>query len=519
MTRRKPAPAARPAGNGWVLLAGLGAGALLPLSLAPFGYWFLAPVAVAVLYALLERYPQRLITLGCAFGVGKYAVGVSWVYFSIHDYGNASVFLAVGLVALFVVGLTLLFTWTQFVALALCYRWVSSPLSRRLGFGALWVLWEWLQTWVLTGFPWLFVGAGQIDSPFGGYAPLGGVLLVSAAVVTAALAVQAALQFLAERSVRPALVALTLLAMLPLGGVFLGQLVWVELEAPRSVALVQGNVDQATKWRPENRRPILDRYVDLTEPHWGRDLIIWPEASITLLEHQAADWLKRWDRQGQANGTTLVLGLPSIERNPAAEDGYYFHNLALALGAGSGRYQKRRLVPFGEYVPLAAQLRGVIDFFDLPMSRAQAGPLRQPLLDLDGIPAALAICYEIAYPDLVGADAAQARVLLTISNDAWFGSSIGPHQHLELARMRALETGRYLLRATNNGITAIVDHRGQVVDSLAQFQPGVLTGEFRPASGVTPFARLGSLPALGLVVLALAAMVFLRAPKTPGAGH
>lgn len=499
-----------------VLLA-LGAGALLPLSMAPFGYWPLALVSVALLFELIQRRPQRLIVLGVAFGLGKYAVGVSWVFFSIHRYGNASVPLALFLVALFVVVLTALFVLTQFLVLKLLHD-PSAPRGRNaLAFVALFVLWEWLQTWVLTGFPWLLAGAGQLDGPLGGFAPLGGVLLVSCAVLTVALSASTALAALFERRFRDGGRAALVATLVTLGGLGAGTLTFVELDVPRSVALVQGNVDQATKWQPENRERIVQRYADLSEPHWGRDLIIWPEAAITLLEHQATGRLRQWQARGERRGTTLVLGLPSIEPDPLAPAGYHFYNLARAVGAGSGRYSKRRLVPFGEYVPLESLLRGAIDFFDLPMSRARPGAWSQPLLDLDGVPAAMAICYEIAYPNLVVADLPEAQVLLTISNDAWFGASIGPHQHLELARMRARETGRYVLRGTNNGLTAIIDERGQILDQLAQFQPGVLVGEFRPATGATPFARFGATPALALVVLALIAVLFLRVSKAAAA--
>ncbi|MEM9743944.1 MAG: apolipoprotein N-acyltransferase [Pseudomonadota bacterium] len=496
----------------WFLRAAAAvAGGLLPLSLSPFGYEWLALLTVAALFALIERFPNQVLSLGVAFGLGKYAVGVSWVYVSIHQFGNASVPLALALVGLFVVGLTVLFTVPQFLLLKGLLALRPRPLERVLLFVTLWVLSEWLQTWLLTGFPWLFAGSGQLTSAYLGYAPVFGVLGVSAVVVGSATALVYAVQQLLGRRIRTGFLSFSVVAALYGAGLGFDRISWVELGLPRSVALVQGNVDQATKWRPENREPIIGRYLELSAPHWGRDLIVWPEASITLLEHQAAPRLQRWSRQGEARGTTLVLGIPSVQPDPRSETGYRFNNMAVALGAGEGRYAKRRLVPFGEYVPLESVLRGLIDFFDLPMSRARPGDRRQRLLDLDGVPASMAICYEIAYPDLIAADVPEAQVLLTISNDAWFGASIGPHQHLQLAQMRAREAGRYVLRSTNSGVTAIIDERGRIVDRLAQFQPGVLTGEFRPATGATPYARYGDLPLLVLVVLAALAVVSLRA--------
>jgi apolipoprotein N-acyltransferase len=187
-----------------------------------------------------------------------------------------------------------------------------------------------------------------------------------------------------------------------------------------------------------------------------------------------------------------------------------FRNTAVVAGTGEGRYVKRRLVPFGEYVPLEGLLRGAIEFFALPMSHAGPGAWRQPLLDLGGQRAQMSICYEVVYPDLVRRDAGGADVLITISNDTWFGASIGPLQHLQMAQMRALENGRWMLRGTNNGVTAIVDHRGAVTSRLPQFEPGVLRGEYAAMSGITPFTRFGHAPWLAVIVLALAGCAYGR---------
>ena len=184
-----------------------------------------------------------------------------------------------------------------------------------------------------------------------------------------------------------------------------------------------------------------------------------------------------------------MLGVPRAERTP--DDGWLVYNGTLATGTGSGRYTKRRLVPFGDYVPFEDLLRGLIRFFDLPMSGFRPGARHQGPLDVGVGRAAMGICYEIAYAELMRLSAVEADVLITVSNDTWFGDSIGPPQHMQIARARALENGRWLLRGTNNGITAIVDHRGRVKASLPQFEPGVLAGEFRIMRGHTPYSRYG----------------------------
>ena len=483
------------------LLLALGCGALLPLALAPFDWWPLGILSIGGWFWLLDgRRPGFAAALGCAYGIGKFGLGVSWVYVSIRLYGNASLPLAGFLVALFVAGLSLF---------PLAQAWMHRKLAKGCAglldawlFAALWVAFEWLLSWFLTGFPWLYPGYGHLETPLANLIPVGGVSLASLGVAmsaaflaTVALAIRKSGGLSASGAWRKSLrqaqfQAALLLAAAPwLAGAALSGLDWVRPGAARTAALVQGNVEQATKWLPENRQPIVSLHLALTEPHWGRDLIVWPEAAITLYEHQAQALLQRLDERGKRDGSALVLGIASAHQAPDA--GLAFHNSALALGQGRGRYVKRRLAPFGDYLPWESQLRGLIDFFDLPMSSFAPGPWQQPPLDAGAGRAALAICYEVAYGGLMRSAAAGADLLLTISNDTWFGASIGPLQHFQIARARALENGRWLLRSANNGVTAIVDHRGRVTAALPQFQRNVLKGEFRTMQGQTPYGRYG----------------------------
>ena len=480
-------------------LLALVAGALVPLSLAPFGWWPAGIVGAGLWFHLLQRFPGNGGLLGWLFGVGKYAVGASWVYVSIHVYGNAPEALAGALVVLFVAGLSLFSLLNGLVFDRLRTGFI---ISDALTFSCLFVTFEWLLTWVLTGFPWLYPAYGHLHTPLAGFAPVGGVLLISLALSLSACFLVAAIR--SRRRGWP-----VLLAIVPwIVGAALWEVDWVASGGERRAALVQGNIDQAEKWLPQNRGRIIDTYVGLSAPHWGVDALVWPEAAITLWAHEAQPLLEEFRRRGQDSGTALVLGLPAVERLPHGET--VFRNTAIALGNGDGRYIKRRLVPFGEYVPLEDALRGLIEFFDLPMSRAEPGDWRQPLLRLGTDLAAMAICYEIVYPDLVRAQPAVPDVLLTLSNDSWFGTSIGPLQHLQMAQMRALENGRWLLRSTNNGVTAIVDHHGRVTQRLAQFEAGVLVGDYRIMEGVTPYTRFGNLPVLALLALGLGFGVWRR---------
>jgi apolipoprotein N-acyltransferase len=482
--------------NPWLAVV---AGASFPLGLAPFDYWPLALVAVGVLFWLLDDVPPRRAALfGWAFGVGKYGVGASWIYVSIHDYGPAPVWLAASLVAFFVVAMALFpaaltYVYARFVR-------GSNVYLNALGFSSCWVGLEWVLTWFLTGFPWLFLGYAQLDNPLRHWAPVGGVLLVSLVAATSVTLLVGAIPRGQSRRRRGIAVAL---ASLPwLLGASLAQVHWVRPGTAGTVALVQGNIPQDVKWHPESVAPILHTYQSLSAPYWRHSLVIWPEAAVTLFEHEARPFLQAMAAHAHDGGAGFIFGIPTFERLP--DGSAAFGNTAIALGNGEGRYVKRHLVPFGEYVPLEGVLRGAIEFFDLPMSHAAPGPAQQPLLRAGQWHLATAICYEVAYPDLVRRDAQDADVIVTISNDSWFGHSIGPHQHLQMVRMRALENGRYVLRATNSGITAIISPSGKVEATIPEFEAGVLDGTFGGMSGTTPFCRWGNLPVLVLLVVVIA---------------
>ncbi len=474
---------------GACLVAAL-AGGLLPLGLAPFHLWPLVLVSAGGLFWVLWNAGtgRQAFLGGWCFGIGKYGVGASWIYVSIHVYGPTPAPLAAALVALFVAGLAIVVGVGGWLFHRLRAGREGSVWLQAAHFAWMWLVTEWTFTWLLTGFPWLFAGYGFLDTPLAGYAPVGGVLLVSlAAVSTAALALAAAWS-------KRWFGALAGIAAIWAGGWLLGTVSWTERGEKHTVALVQGNLPQEMKWTPEGWRAALARYEALSAPVWNRDIVFWPEAAIPAPHHHNAERIAAMRVGARAD---LVLGATTATTDPASGAASH-HNAALSTGGGV--YRKRRLVPFGEYVPLAGLLRGVIAFFDLPMSHMTAGEERQPLLQAAGLPIGMAICYEVAYPRPVAEQARSAALLATVSNDTWFGASIGPPQHLQIARMRALETGRFLVRATNNGITAIVDERGGVTARLPQFEAGVLKGDIHATTGTTPFTRAPFSPLLPVLI-------------------
>lgn len=479
-------------GPGWTghLLAAL-SGALITLSLAPFDLWPLGVLSLVFFHVLLDRLPVRAAAArGWWFGAGLFVSGGSWLYVSIHDFGGASLPLATLLAGGFCLLLALMQTMLGYGYA----RWLrESPAGRWLGFAAWWVLWEWVRYWLLTGFPWLYVGYAHLGTPLAGWAPLGGIYTIGFCIALTA----AALALLVER--RPARLPLMLAALLWIAGGVAQQIQWTRPAGPaQSVALVQANIPQSVKWDPDAFRSTLDTYSDMSAPLWrDHDIVFWPEAAIPAFYDRVQPYFEAQAAQAAQYGHTLIAGVPS--RTDAAGK-TTIRNSAVALGNGSGIYHKQHLVPFGEYVPLESTLRGLIEFFDLPMSDFQAGELGQPPLRAGQVTFAPYICYEVVYGDLVRH--ARGDVLLTLSNDAWFGHSIGPLQHLQMAQMRAVELGRHMVRATGNGVTALIDERGRITGRIPQFERTVLRGSIRPFEGLTPYARLGSWPILGFCLLA-----------------
>ncbi|NOX50569.1 MAG: apolipoprotein N-acyltransferase [Gammaproteobacteria bacterium] len=483
-------------------------GAIYCLGFAPFDYWPVTFVAIAGLFWLFNQVGINVLLAAWLFGLGKYAVGASWIYVSIHVYGGAPPILAGFLVVLFVAGLALLFSLPLGWLIKLQKPQQNPVLLNVTVFATAWMVMDWVSTWLLTGFPWLLPGYAFMNTTLLASAPVVGVIGMSFLVVLSSAGLAG---MVLQRRVGKGLVAVFLLPWLLGWGLEFMQ--WVKPGQRQAVALVQGNLDQSRKWLREEAKPNVQKHIDLTEPHWDADLIVWPEAAITMFPQQAQGILAKLASRAIKTDTNVVLGIPGVQGS--AEEGYSYQNLALGLGLARGRYAKQHLVPFGEYVPLEGLLRGLIEFFDLPMSSSSPGRMNQPNIRLSFGEVAMAICYEVAYPASMRRHAQTATLLMTISNDTWFGASIGPLQHMQIARMRAVENGRWLVRATNNGVTAIVDHLGTITAQIPQFEASVLRGWVVLMQGRTPYSVVGHWPIFGVVVICLAMIVGLRRRKLP----
>ena len=489
-------------------LIALLAGALTTLALAPYGIWPLVLVSIALLYrGLRELTPRQAAWRGWWYGFGLFASGTSWVYVSIHDYGAASPPLAAFLTLGFVAGLGLFFALAAWLW-ALWLRRDAAPVSDALAFAALWVAQEAFRGWFLTGFPWLYAGYSQLDGPMAGLAPIGGVWLLSFALALSA-ALLANLPRLYRNKPQFGAALALLIAPWLIGGLLKGHAWTAPAGDPLSVAAIQGNVEQNLKWDPAQLNAQLALYRDMSFRSKPTDLLIWPETAVPVLKEQAIGYLSVMDRFASDRQSALITGVPIRQPNEHGELRYY--NGVSVVGQGSGDYLKQRLVPFGEYVPLQEVLRGLIAFFDLPMSDFARGDHDQPLLEAKGHRIATFICYEVVYPEFAAEMAARSDLLLTVSNDTWFGTSIGPLQHLQMAQMRALEAGRWMIRATNNGVTVLIDPFGKITERLPQFEKGTLYGEVQPMQHLTPYLQWRSWPLIALCsLLAIWALIRRR---------
>lgn len=490
----------------------LATGAIMPLGFSPFDFWPIPMLAIGLIFLMTRTLPIKTATVcGFLFGVGMFGAGTSWIYVSIHEFGEASSILAGLLTGLFVLGISALMIMPVFTL----YSWLNQrkleqapscklyPWQQALIFSGVWVFFEWVRSWLLTGFPWLLSGYALLDTPFAGLAPVIGTYGLSLLMVTTACLLLA-LVIPAKKQRIPNIIAL--LTCLGCWGLAwpLANIQWTEKTGKISFSAIQGNTPQSLKWDPDHIHSIISTYIGLSENQWEQELIIWPENAIPLFYNRARGVMTHLERLARQNNSTLILGMP-VDDNSGSETRFFNSILSMGEGyssaEGPGRYDKQKLVPFGEYVPMESILRGMINFFNLPESEFSRGDSDQALLKAGDIKIAPYICYEVVYPDFAVKMAQESGLLITISNDTWFGKSIGPAQHFQIARMRALETRRFMIRATNDGITALIDEKGIMVETIPRFTSGVLSSTAEIRKGQTPFMLFGSWPVLILCAL------------------
>lgn len=482
-------------------------GILMPFAFAPYDIFPLAIAAPAALLALWLQTSslKKTFCLGYFFGLGMFGAGVYWVFTSIHIFGEVPAF-AAAFITFGMISILALFPATVGYYLNK-YFTINTSAKRIYAFPALWVFSEWVRSWLFSGFPWLFLGYSQTNSPLKGYAPLLSVYLVSlAAAMSSGLIVNAVIRF-KQRNYKSLYTSLLALSILWISGGLFALIPWTRTDGePISVALVQGNVPQSIKWSPESLQLSIDRYKELTEPLWGKtNIIIWPESAIPATLQDEETLINALDQKAKDNNSALILGIP------IQTDNNQYHNAIVTLGAEQQLYLKRHLVPFGEYTPFMSILSHALNFMNIPIPDMIPGKLVQPPLTIGHVKILASICYEIAFPTLIRSNDKSINMLLVVTNDAWFGESAAEPQHLQMAAMRALEFAKPVLFVSNDGITAIINPDGTIQDSVPQRETTILKSTVQPRYGVTPWLYNGMSPLF--IILISFIFIAVRANK------
>ena len=480
-------------------LIAFGTGALLTCSFAPLGWWPLAIVCPAVLTYLWDgTTPRAAAWLGFWFNFGTFLAGVYWIYTGLHVMGGVPSWIALSLVfALsFIMGLYhagLGYAIARWMPAGGALRWLA-------GIPAAWALIEWWRGWFLSGFAWLSLGYTQTDTWLASFAPVIGVYGISALLLVSAGALVAMVRGSKRTRVTAAIVFVAPWLIAPA----LGRIEWTQPMGPSvRVAIGQGAIPQDEKWLLSNRDATLEIYRKMAESAFGTPLIVFPESSLPDMADQFSDYLRQLYRDASGHDSAVVLGVLRRDEH----ENYY--NSVLSLGPKVQWYDKDHLVPFAEFFPVPDFVRSWLRVMSLPYSDFTRGGADQAPLNAAGLKLATTICYEDGYGSAQLGVLAEATALVNVTNDAWFGHGSARYQHFQIARMRALESQRYMLRAANDGISAVIGPHGEVVAEAPGFKRYVLRSEVTPRAGLPPYARTGN----WFVMLLATAAVLITAQR------
>ncbi len=480
-------------------LLGLALGAIYPAAFAPVGIYGIAFLSLAGLFYLCHKTSAaQTFMLSYLFGFACFGVGVNWLHISINLFGGVNLAGALSITYLLIAFLAL------FPA---CFMWLGKALFANAAiytFPFLWVIAEWTRGWAFTGFPWLNAGTSQTDSLLASFIPVVGDYGVSLLVAFIATSIA----IIVVGSGIQKLVATAIIIICTLAAYLLGTTHWSKpVGEALDVALLQAAIPQELKWQPQQRQPTLELYSQLTKPYWDYDIVIWPETAIPSVYHRADDFIERITKDKAGRQGVFMSGIAYQDLQTRQ-----YYNSILLIDDEHRFYHKQQLVPFGEYLPLKSLLDHVLRFLQIPMSDFSPGNDSMKIMETGKAVLGMSICYEDAYSSQIRKSMPAAELLVNVSNDAWFGDSLAPHQHLQIARVRAMENERFLLRATNTGISAIIDPEGNIAARSPQFEPHALTGTIMRYQGETPFSRWGNLPVLGssCLMLLLFAMSMFR---------
>ena len=459
-------------------------GGLLTLSFAPFDFYLLAPLFIfPIFYTAIFSSPRDAARHSFFYGIGLFLSGSYWIYISVYVFGKSPIWLAIILTAALIAFMAFYFA---------CMGWLMSRLINKdvkkiVIFGPIvWVFIEWLRGWAFSGFPWLSLGYSQIDSPLSGWAPIFGVYGISLMLL---LSISGCFLAIFKNNYK---LSFSIIILPWLIGYGLQTFDWTTVYgAPIKTTIVQGGIPQDKKWLSEEFATTLDIYRNTATKKSNSDLIVWPEVAIPAAIDQVKDYINSLQETISESSKTLIFGI--LERDFVIHEIY--NSVLLLDGKRQQIYRKHHLVPFGEYFPVPDFIRNWMRLMSLPNRDFTAGSGNQGLLVTSkGVNIAAAICYE----NFFGAEQLHvlpdAKVLINVSNDAWFGDSIAPHQNLQMARMRAIETGRSVIRSTNNGISAFINPHGDLMKVAPQFEFAVINMDVELRDGLTPYAQMGNWP-------------------------
>ena len=479
--------------NSQLLIFSFLIGGISVLGFAPFYLYPLPALNLAILVIFFERCKNftSSFLVGLFFGLGLFITGTSWIFVSLYKFGGMNFFLAGTVVLLFSLYLSL---YTGFVGLAFQYfKKINRVFLLLLVFPAIWTLAEVGRGYILTGFPWLSFGYSQVPlSPLSGFGPITGVYGLSFFLALLA----GALNLILKDSYHPKIgkyapKSILIIFCILASGHALKLIEWSYpvQKTSTTVALIQGNVAQNLKWEPRLAIQTLENYLKLALTTKA-DLLLLPETAFPVFhENLPKEFLERFEEPVKERGADILVGIPEIDPQNKK------FNSVFSLGSSpSQTYRKIHLVPFGDYFPFQKLFGWFIKSAKIPMSSFSHGSLNQPVIEVAGQKIGVNICYEDVFGEEIIRHLPQATVLANFTNDAWWGKSLASKQHLQISQMRSLETSRVMLRATNTGVTAIIDWRGKVRAVLPEFESKILEGTIIGRQGTTPFVFLGNSP-------------------------
>lgn len=474
----------------------------MALAFAPIHIWPLAIIALCMLFLIWrESTVAQAVRRGYLFGLGLFGVGISWVYVTMHVFGYMVAPLAAFATLLFVLFLSTYLGLLGYVQ-ARWFKSAPAPVYFLLLLPASWVLMEWLKGWLFTGFPCLETGYAFVDTYLANYASWLGIYGISLVVLITAGCMAYAFEDLKSRFT----LALGLVSAIWIVAWSLGFIEWgSDFGKPTKVALVQINVPIKHKWQPAYRGKIIQGYLDYSAQAQETELLIWPEGALPMMLDKADLQLEDYYQYLASRNIDLLFGV--VEPEASGQSEIYYNSVALR-GAHKGLYRKQHLVPFGEYPPLEPIFSWLLNAMHIPMNNFSRGEFGQANLNAANQKLGVSICYENVFASEMRQRLPEATMLLNVSENGWYGRSFAASQLVQMARVRALEAARPMLRVDNAGPSVVIDHRGKIVATTRAFEKTVLSASVQGRQGITPYILFGNWPVIGLTLLVTGVFCF-----------